>query len=313
MKNVALVSGPIRNCGIHTYASCVYEIVKSSTKYKFYFFEVNSAEEMLSLVQQHQVSAVIYNWHPAIMPWCTGAFTKTITEFDQFLISGHELYQEGETFDNIKCYLTIDPTLPETANSWPGVRPITYYPGIEYRPQNGVLKIGTSGFGQQKKGFGRLVDILNEQFKTEPVELNVHFSVGHFVDPTGNAAKHSVYESAHRLNKNIKLNVTHQFFEKQELIQWLNSNDINVYCYDYYHGPGVSSSIDKALAAQKPMGVNDSNYFKHVRKDQIDIYKTPIRDIVKQGIEPLKEYYDQWNPTTFLDQYENMLGSYHGK
>jgi len=311
MKTIGLVSGPVRNCGIHTYASCVHEILQHSTKYQFLFFEVNTASEMMALARKHQVSAVIYNWHPSIMPWCTGAFTQRVTEFDQFLILGHELYQQGETFENIKCYLTIDPTLPITDNSWPGVRPITYYPDINYRPPSGVLKIGTSGFGQQKKGFGRLVEMLNQQFKHEPVELNVHFSVGHFVDPTGNTARQSVLDYAGNLNSNIKLTVTHKFFEKHELIQWLNNNDINVYCYDYYHGPGVSSSIDKALAAQKPVGVNDSNYFKHVRKDNIDIYKIPIREIVEQGIEPLNEFYSKWNPKTFLEQYENMLRTFN--
>jgi len=310
MKNIALVSGPIRNCGIHTYASCVYEILQKSSRYNFLFFEVNTAEEMLAMANQHQVSAVVYNWHPAIMPWCTGNFTRQMQQFAQFLIAGHELYQESEQFDNIRAYLTIDPTLPARHNSFPGIRPITYYDNIQYHAPQGPLKIGTSGFGHQKKGFTRLAQILNEQFPQEPVELNVHFSVGHFVDQTGNAARQSVAEAAGNLNSNIKLNVTHQFFEKPQLIQWLNNNDINVYCYDYYHGPGVSSSIDKAIAARKPFAVNDSNYFKHVRKDVIDLYKTPIKDIVAQGIEPLQEFYQQWNPSTLIAQYEFLMDNF---
>ena len=65
MKNIGLVSGPVRNCGIHTYASCVYEILKHSTKYKFHFFEVNTAEEMLRLAEEHHITSIIYKqWTP---------------------------------------------------------------------------------------------------------------------------------------------------------------------------------------------------------------------------------------------------------
>jgi hypothetical protein len=287
----------------------VYEILKHSTKYKFHFFEVNTAEEMLRLAEEHHITSIIYNWHPSTSPWCTPRFVKRRSEFNQFLIEGHELYAQQEMFENIKAFITIDPTLPQTDIRYPGIRPITYYPHIKYKPQFGKLKIGTSGFGQQKKGFDRLVQILNDQFKDEEIELNVHFSVGHYVDPSGNAAKDALAAKI-KLNDNIKLNITHAFFEKHELISWLNSNDINVYCYDFYDGPGVSSSIDKAIAAKKPFAVNDSNYFKHVRKDEIDINKTPIKEIVKSGIDPVLEFYDKWNPTTFLNQYEFLLDTY---
>lgn len=310
MKNIALISGPVRNCGIHTYASCVHEILQHSTKYNFYFFEVYSGQQFLEAVDHYNIDAVIYNWHPAIMPWCTSNFTSQITEIKQFLILGHELYDQTQQFSNIAAYLTIDPTLPVDQNSFPGIRPITYYPEIQYHKPEGPLKIGTSGFGHYKKGFTRLVQLLNEQFPQEPIELNVHFSVGHFVDPSGGAARQAVADAAGNINSNIRLNVTHQFFEKQQLIQWLNNNDINVYCYDYYHGPGVSSSIDKAIAAKKPFAVNDSNYFKHVRKDIIDLNKTPIREIINNGIEPLEEFYNKWNPTTFLEQYEFLMDKF---
>lgn len=311
MKNVAIVSGPVKNCGIHTFASCMHEILQTSTKYKFHFFEVNTAEEMLSLVDTHNVSSVIYNWHPGTSPWCTPEFTKSMTKFNQFLIKGHELYNQQREFDNIKAFITVDPTLPQTENSYPGIRPIAYYDDIQYSPPSKVIKIGTSGFGHYKKGLNKLVDMVNSQFKGEEVELNIHFSIGQFVDPSGGAAKQAIYSAlAGGLNENVKLNVCHDFFDKQSLIKWLNNNDINIYCYDYYDGPGVSSSVDKALAAKKPMGINDSNYFKHIRKDSIDVNKTPIKEIISAGIEPLQEFYDKWNSETFLNQYHYLLDKY---
>lgn len=309
MKNIAIVTGPVHACGIHAYAMCVYEILKNSKKYNFYLFELSTPEQLLMLVEKYNIHSVVYNWHPATTPWCTPQFTNQISNFNQFLITGHELHDQTVQFSNIKAFINIDPTLPETNISYPGVRPITYYPEIDYSPPEKILKIGTSGFGHFAKGFGRIVNLLNEQFKEENVELNVHFSFGHFVDPNGGAARNALADSS-KLNPNIKLNVTHQFFEKVELVSWLNNNDINIYTYDYYHGPGVSASIDKAIAAKKPIGVNDSNYFKHIRKDIIDVNKTSIKEIVSQGIAPLQEYYNKWNPKTFIEQYEFILDKY---
>jgi hypothetical protein len=315
MKNVGFVTGPVRECGIHAYASCVYEILRLSDRHNFYFLEASTAEEFIELSHRHQITSVIYNWHPATIPWCSPEFTKNVSDLTQIMIIGHELNDQMKQFENIDAYLTIDPTLPQVDNYYPGVRPINYYTDIQYRPHGEVLKIGTSGFGHFKKGLPFLIKILNDQFKTEPVELNIHFSVGHYVDASGGAARHAIQSALSdvSLNDNIQLNVTHQFFEKYDLIRWLNGNDINIFCHDHYSGPGVSSSVDRAIAAMKPIGVNDSNYFKHIRKNEIDINQTPIKEIIKAGIEPLKDIYIRWNPITLLEQYEFLIDTYDKK
>ena len=309
MNNVAIVTGPVKACGIHVYASCLYEILKQSKKYNFYLLEVSSGEELLQLTDKFEINSVFYNWHPLTLPWCIPKWIKRRPEFNQFMITGHEMYSQQESFENIKAFLTIDPTLSQKDNYYPAVRPIKNYTDIQYSKPSEILKIGTSGFGERKKGFKRIVDILNQQFKDDSIELNVHFSVGHFVDSSGEEARQAL-NAATQLNSNIKLNVTHDFFTDYELIKWLNSNDINIYCYDHYDGPGVSASIDKALAARKPFAVNTSNYFKHVRKDIIDIDKTPIKAIVQNGIEPLREFYECWSESSLISQYEFLLEKY---
>lgn len=310
MKNVAIITGPVKNCGIHVYALRIYEILKHSKKYNFFLFEVSSAQEMFNLAHQHNISSVIYNWHPSVMDWCVPRLIGRITQFKQFFIIGHELYNQSLDFSqNIKAYLTIDPTLPQKDNYYPAIRPVEYYDDIQYKEPGEILKIGTSGFGEKKKGMPRLVEILNDQFKDEPIELNVHFSVGQFVDPSGGKAREALMSSVN-LNPNIKLNVTHEFLDHYELVKWLNNNDINVYCYENYDGPGVSSSIDKAISSRKPFGVNYSNYFKHVCKDEINIEKTPIKEIIKKKLDPYQEFYTKWNPETLLQQYHFLLETY---
>ena len=95
------------------------------------------------------------------------------------------------------------------------------------------------------------------------------------------------------------------------MVEWLNGNDINLYYYNYIPDHiGVSASIDNALASKKPIGVNTSNFFKHIFSDKINLESTLIKDIISYGIEPVQQFYDKWNPNTLRAQYDNLVKQY---
>jgi hypothetical protein len=308
MKNIALVSGAVENCGIHYWGTSVYNILKHSNKYSFHFVTASSCDEFLAKTQN--MDAIIYNWHSTTMPWCTTEVFMA-TSMPQFLIHGHTANSELIKFDGIDEFITVDPSRDyNLKNFHSGYRPITYYEDIQYDKPQGTIKIGTSGIGHDGKNIEAMLHLINQQFD-EPVIFNIHWSVGAF---TG--ANHDVLESKlNSLRALAKQNVTLQFtlerLSDHENIKWLNSNDINLYIYPNYDCHGVSASIDKALAAKKPIGVNNSNFFKHIISDEIDIEKTPIKTIINNGIIPLLKYYDRWSPTTFLKQYEEILDKFH--
>ena len=90
------------------------------------------------------------------------------------------------------------------------------------------------------------------------VILNLHLANGAYVDPSGGLSN-SLERACRKLAKsNVQINVTQEFFNKKDLITWLNQNDINLYWYKTPNVPGVSGSVDRALASKKPFGVNDS-------------------------------------------------------
>jgi hypothetical protein len=308
MKNIALVSGAVENCGIYYWGTSVYNILKHSKKYSFHFVTASSCDEFIAKTQN--MDAIIYNWHSTTMPWCTTQVFMT-TSKPQFLIHGHTANSELIEFDGIDQFITVDPTRDYNCKNFhSGYRPITYYQDIQYDKPQGTIKIGTSGIGHDGKNIETMLHLINQQFD-EPVIFNIHWSVGAF---TG--ANHDVLES--KLNglralakQNVSLQFTLEKLSDHDNIKWLNSNDINLYIYPNYDCHGVSASIDKALAAKKPIGVNNSNFFKHIISDEIDIEKTPIKTIINNGIIPLLKYYDQWNPTTFLKQYEGILDNFH--
>ena len=306
MKKVILVTGATKECGIYQYADSVYEILKTSKNYEFEFLATDSYQKFNARVSEVDPYAIIYNHHPYTLQWLNNGITRPIansTKTKQLAIVGHE---HNNKFTGINSYIFTDPRKETSGDEYAGVPPITYYDDIQYSKPNEVLKIGTSGISNVTKNLEQLIGLINEQFN-EDVILNLHLANGAYVDPSGGLSN-SLEQACRKLAKsNIKINVTQEFFNKKDLIAWLNQNDINLYWYRTPNVPGVSGSVDRALSSKKPFGVNDSTFLSHTRRDFNDLTKTSIKDIVAGGIQPFQEFYDKWNAETVLSFYERIV------
>lgn len=308
MKSIALVSGPVENCGIYYWGTNVYDILKRSEKYKFHFVTASSYSEFLEKTKN--IDAIIYNWHSITMPWCTTAVFMS-TSKPQFLIHGHTSNSELIDFNGIDEFITVDPSRDYGLDTFhSGYRPIAYYSDIVYNEPKSILKIGTSGIGHDGKNIETMLQLINQQFD-DPVIFNIHCSVGAFTGSSRDALDSKFRNLKSLAKRNVGLNFTTERLSEYDNVRWLNHNDINLYIYPNYDCHGVSASIDKALAAKKPIGVNTSNFFRHILCDEINIEKTTIRNIISNGIKPLEKYYDMWNPKTFLEQYEGILDKFY--
>jgi hypothetical protein len=307
MKHIALVSGPVQGCGIFYWGSNVYDILRHSEKYKFHFVTASSYQEFLA--KTHDADLIIYNWHSVTMPWCTTeVFTNTLKP--QFLIHGHTLNSELIDFTGIDEFITVDPSMNYgLKNFHSGYRPIAYYDDIVYNKPNSVLKIGTSGVGHDGKNINSILNLINDQFD-DSVIFNIHWSVGDYVGVDSIALEQKLNALKSLAKPNVELNFTIKRLSEYDNVKWLNNNDINLYMYNNYDCDGVSASVDKALAAKKPIGVNTTGYFRHIISDEINIDKTLIKNIINSGIAPIEKYYDMWNPKTFLEQYESIFDEF---
>jgi hypothetical protein len=309
MKNVAIVTGSVTNCGIYYYGRAVYDILKTSTENNYFFIECSNQVEFLDQCVLYNIDISVINWHPATMPWYTQTFNESLT-IPQFVIIGHEGNSSRVQFKNVDQYISIDVTCSETTTMHPGIRPITYYDEFVYSKPGSKLKIGTSGIGHPTKNLHKIIDLINSQF-IEPVELHIHLSIGHFTFFDKSNIINLIETNTKRLNSNIELIFTDKQFSNKEMVQWLNGNDINLYYYDYIPDHiGVSASTDNALASKKPIGVNTSNFFKHIFSDKINLETTSIKDIISFGVEPLQQFYSKWNPETLCLQYDTLVNQY---
>lgn len=306
MKNVAFVTASEQNCGIHYYAQNVVNILKESKQHNFFLFECDSEEQLRSC----DADILIINYHPWTLNWYTPDVSNR-TPHTQFLIQDHASKHENiyQYTPNVKEVISMDVTCTDMVHFHPGVRPIMFYDDITYHPPGIKLKIGTSGIGQPNKHIDYMINLINQQF-TDSVEFRIHFSIGAFSGFSDNNINQMIGYCKSLAKSNVEISLVCQQFTDYELIKWLNENDINIYIYDNFDSNAVSASIDKALSAKKPIGVNNSNFFKHIYSSDISLIENKIVDIVKRETKPLEKFYDIWNPHQLINQYETLVNRY---
>lgn len=310
MKRIALVQGHKKECGVYQYGLSTWRILKKSTNYDYVFMPVESFQDFLTQCEQYQPDALLFNYDSWLLNWYNNELALRI-QCPQFLIAGHQM--DGiPYFSGVKATFIISPMIrAENASFFNIPRPIVNIPGVEYSAPGNPVKIGNFGFGVATKQYEKIIYHVNTQFLDEPVILNINMGFGDYVDNTGRMAKDLANWCRTLVNPNVILNISHDFLEMNELIRFLNGNDINIFHYAQNNADGlVSSSTDYALAAKKPIALNESSMFKHILSDDINIYKTPIKEIIKKGLEPLNKIYEEFSEDNFRKSYETVLNKF---
>jgi hypothetical protein len=305
MYKIAIITHKETNCGVHNFAKTTYDILSKSTKYQFEFVTVNDIQDLAVWYTTTDADAIVWNYHHDTLKWVTKSLSEEIT-LPQFMITGHDVCTYYPT---VLAHFVCDPTFSsELFTTMP--RPVPYDLNIVYTPPGPILKIGSFGFGQYSKNFPGVVRMVNDQF-IEPVVVNLHIPYGNFVDASG-ALAHEIADQCRAIaNINVKLNITHDFKTNEEVIQFLNGNDINIFNYDDQPGRGVSSCIDFALAARKPFAISDSSMYRHVAHNtNLLLSKNKIKDIVKNSIIPLEEFYNAWSAESFISAFEQKFDQF---
>jgi hypothetical protein len=171
-----------------------------------------------------------------------------------------------------------------------------------------VPTIGSFGFGTPKKGFDRIVNLVQEEFDDAIIKLNIPFAT--FGDSTGASAKLVAMQCRKLLRKKgIELRVTHDFFDGNRLLDFLARNTINVFLYEDAGNRGLSSTVDSALAVQRPVAVSHSGMFRHLfdTTPSVCIPNNTLRKIIANGFEPLQKHHDEWNAESLLWEYERIV------
>lgn len=302
MKTVLMINHRNKACGVQQSGRRIYKLLQDSEKVNFVYREVDSFNEFKSSKGNLIPNAIFFNWHQGTMPWLTKEIVKNLGIKSYFYFHTKLLDPSIGTYLFFGDYALNRNLLPINRQILVP-RPLLKYTG-DYR-KNDTINIGSFGFPFWQKGLHTLTKLVNDTF--DKAVLNFHMPKSHFGDPTGQSLK-EVANECRRLNtnKNVKLNMTHNFIDDNEVLNFLAGNDINVFMYTD-NGEGLSGVPDYALSVRRPIAISDCTMFRHFMKDEIRLDKHSIIEILDLGTKPLEEFYEKWSIENFIKKMEDIF------
>jgi len=331
MKKILFVNCKGEKCGVYQYGIKFYQAVKGIEGFSFNYVDCSTEEELVQTIHQQNPSVIIYNYHAPLLPFLTKELLKQIYGPVHVCLA-HELSPQeineidGSFFD---YYIFADPSLQETPERVFKIGRII--PSYDNQFSESVIPtIGSYGFGSKIKGYDALIDLVQEEF--DQAIININIPPNSFFDPEGNFASKLSSQLQARVKKSgIQLNITHEFFSDQQLLEFLAKNSVNVFMYDpaiKIHG--ISSAVDAALGVRRPIGVTKSSLFKHLfhlHPSIIVRYRpsffekflewitgnrpvyTQLREIIKNGIKPLEGIHKTWTIENFQSDFSRIMNT----
>jgi SAM-dependent methyltransferase len=330
---VLFVSHPKAQCGVYEFGKKITGVLEHSSRYRFTRIECSSLAELHDAIRDNDPAAIIYNYHPSVLPWLAtkvapGLYRNNIASITVPQVGIiHEVTQQvadtatgyakkyfpgditrlcNTLFDH---YIAPDPTLLL-------LNPLVYKTGRlvpEYLndfPLPLLPTIGSFGFGTPNKGFEKIVELVQQEFDEALIRFNIPSA--DFGDKDGSHARAIENNCRGLLVKpGIRLEVTHEFHDEKQLLDFLARNTINVFLYEDTVGRGLSSTVDNALAVGRPIAVSDSLMFRHVlsASPSVCVKKNSLKTILANGFAPLQQFQVEWTAGNLLWEYERIMNS----
>lgn len=265
-------------CGVADYGKRLFSILHPAMDITFK--EVENGD-----INYSGYDIALYNYHHATLPFinCDNKSIKHVALF-------HEAFQN----------ITPDVWIPvsELARPLPPFAP-------DYTFNEDDILIGSFGFGFPDKNFEGIVRMVKREFKH--AYLRLHIPYAEFGDSDGALARYEAGKCRAILDEsNITLQVYHEFMPPDVLIQWLALNDLNFFNCTPTHGRGISSSIDYALSARRPIAISNSEMYRHLPRE-ICVDNISLPRLIEKGIEPLREVYAANTNEILIEQMKKYL------
>lgn len=334
MRKIAIVTNSATQCGIHQYGRAVHRVLSESGRFEYKFtptiHEFRESDKIDKRIWTRWLvnmdcDAILYNHCHSTMNWLDEEVVAHVTcsGKPQFLITGHDIFS---TIPGIAHHFVTNPLFENTATHSALLRPLLLDHDLQYQPPGETIKVGTFGLAYTSKNLPLLVRYVNESFpSTQKIELNIHATVGKYVLGSQQHIDRAIKTCSAFAADNVTVKFTTEFVESfNDVMTMLHNNDINVFLYsDEPNRFAVSSALDLALSARKPVAISDSSMFAHARHvrdivvDTMELqYSTGKRfnwlpDILKLGMAPLEQFYVDWAPDKFCKVIEEKIDEFY--
>lgn len=263
--------------------------------------------EALNQVPTQKYDFYLINWHHITLP-LSASFLKTLPGLKIGIVlevspDNCSPYIPQNLFD---AYMVIDPTKEKTGNIYPFFRPLEVAESLSEIMYGGQIPvIGGFGFyGNKDKRFEEVIEIYNDTKKECLIRFNFPFStyIHNSKEITINYANYLRTIA----KPNIKLIITHDYMEKQDLIKWCSSHMANAFPY-YRNIPGLSAVTDQAISSGRAIIVNGCPTFRHLHK-YIPFYpQQTYQELILSTLDGVKQMQKDWNHATFNARFDELL------
>lgn len=286
-------------CGVHQYGENLFRCIKLHSGLEWSSVKSGNYEALATAAGICKPDVIVYNWQSGIGGYMAGAPFEGLGR--QVLV-----YHDNDVdYSRWDAFLFSDPTMASNGK-WHSIgRPLPVSPPPQ--PLSKVITIGVNGF------IGAWADRVVEQAlkEFEYAEVRIRLPLAVYGDDHGNLAGAMAAKCAEMVKgTGIHVNISHDFLEPDELLKWLAGNTINCYFRDpSWRWRGVSSSLDSALAARRPIAVNRCNAFRHVHcaSPSICIEDSSLTEIIAHGVSPLVPFYQKWTAESVAKQVDDVL------
>ncbi|HMK33850.1 MAG TPA: methyltransferase domain-containing protein [Desulfomonilaceae bacterium] len=311
MTSVLLVNHSGEKCGVYQFGSRLFSVLRCSDKFRWIYADVRDENDFVRCVQAENPDAVIFNSYGALtMPWLTLDVLNAVhaVKFCVFHEGCQEL-ADAAVPAGFDFYLVPDPYLiPRNPLILPVPR-FTAMPLTELPPQPPVFTIGSFGFGTPSKGFDRLCALVNEQFDRAVVRINI--PLHDRKDIVGDRELKGIEKAARRAitKSGIQLILTHDFLDDEGLLRFLAGNSLNAFLYTATGMRGISSCLDYALVAGRPIAVSRSTMFRHLHglNPSVCVEDLSLRQIFENGTTHLEPLCRAFSPTVAAAQWAGAI------
>ena len=302
-------------CGIGIRGNLTSEILEKSysTKYKFIRKMCSSNAELEIHIMNYNPVIIIYNYHSMTTGWLNDNSLRNKYNNIKHVMIHYDLLQNhidnfnSTTFVGFQYIITDNDVLNNTNRNNIFIVPRTI-PWSTIQPNEDRLDsvpiIGFQGFGFPHKGIHRIAHQIQNEF--DEAIFRIHMPNSYYSDATGIQSRERVNEVKKIITKpGIKIEASYDFLSDEEIVKWLNKNTINCYFYDYLPKSGIASSPDYAIAAKRPIAINNSRMFAnlHNLEPSIEIEKISLKNIIKNDVTPLISLYDKYSHTNLVKKY----------
>lgn len=301
---VLFVNTSPAQCGVHQYGENMAAVLSRNVKmwvvYGYYFSE----EGLRRACETIKPDFILYNWQQIIGGWMALAPFNGLGK--QVLVF-HDMDARFDAFDAV---LFSDPTMPQHGKWFPIGRPLNTPEGLELsKPGAGPVTVGVNGF----MGAWAIHAVYQAARQINPVHIRLHLPAATFGDQQFRTAAHMAQECIRAFSQpGVTWEVSHAHLLWGDLLVWLSRNTINLYVRNVeVKWRGVSSAIDAALCARRPVAINLCSAFRHMHDcaPSIVVEQRPLQEIIASGLEPLQPKYDAWSPNVVSDEVFRILSS----